>query len=86
MPDRVLHTTARLKEPREIVMAVAMVRVTPQRVLIRGDGLISAILVFQQHAQVEEQSCAGLARRDSVAVQPLGRTASRAPDAAAARN
>jgi hypothetical protein len=46
MPDRVLHAPARLKEACEIVMAVAMVGITLQRLLIRSDRLIKAILVL----------------------------------------
>jgi hypothetical protein len=47
MPDRVLHTPARLKEAREIVMAVDVVGLTLQCLLIRCDRLIKAILVLQ---------------------------------------
>jgi hypothetical protein len=46
MPDRVLHPSARLKEASEIVMAVAMVGITLQRLLIRCYRLIKAFLVL----------------------------------------
>ena len=68
MPDRMLHPAARFKKARKIVVAVAMVGVTAQRVLVRCNRLISAILIFEQHAQVEEESGAWLARCNRIAV------------------
>src|ERR1700733_10570743 len=73
MPDGVLHAPARFKEACEIVMTVLMVGITLQRLLIHCNRLSSTILILQEHAEIEAQSCARFARRDSLAVHTLGR-------------
>jgi hypothetical protein len=50
VPDGVLHATACLEEAREVVMAVAMIRVALKRLLIRRDGLVGAILILKHYA------------------------------------
>ena len=73
VPNGVLYVTGSFIQPCEVVMAVAVVGLALERMVIRRDRRVAAALVLQQHAQIEEESGAGFACRDSIAVQPLGR-------------